>query len=163
MNFLILSTGGTISKLYNELTGELDIRSGVAKNLYSLSRGNLNVREIDIISKDSLDMTDDDRRLLADAVRVAAEENVIILHGTDTMDKSASFLAKIVKDKKVVFVGAMKPYSIERDEAIFNFACAVGFLRAAPAEGIYISMHSLVLPHDKIYKDRSVGIFKPLK
>lgn len=163
MNLLVISTGGTINKLYNELTGELDIGNSVAKNLYSLARGNLSVREIAIIGKDSLDMTDDDRILLADTVRVAAEENVIILHGTDTMDKSAAILGETVKNKKVILVGAMKPYSIERDEAIFNFACAVGFLRAAPANGIYISMHSLVLPHNAIYKDRNAGIFKPLK
>jgi len=163
MNLLVISTGGTINKLYNELTGELDIGNSVAKNLYSLARGNLSVREVAIIGKDSLDMTDKDRGLLADTVRAAVEESVIILHGTDTVDKSATLLDKTVKDKKVVFVGAMKPYSIEKDEAIFNFACAVGFLRAAPAEGIYISMHSLVLPHNAIYKDRNAGIFKPLK
>ncbi|HRF57936.1 MAG TPA: asparaginase domain-containing protein, partial [Campylobacterales bacterium] len=76
--------------------------------------------------------------------------------------KSAAVIAKNVKDKKVIFVGSMKPYSIEKDEAIFNFACAVGFLRSNPVNGVYISMHSLVLPHDKIYKDRNIGVFKPL-
>ncbi len=163
MNILIISTGGTINKLYNELTGELEIGQSVAENIYSLARGNLSVKEISIIGKDSLDMTDEDRVLLADTVKEADEESVIILHGTDTMGKSAKVLSESVKDKKVVFVGAMKPYSIEKDEAIFNFACAVGFLRAKPQNGIYISMHSLVLPHEQIYKDKSVGIFKPLK
>ncbi|MCI4399927.1 MAG: asparaginase [Campylobacteraceae bacterium] len=163
MNLLIISTGGTINKLYNELNGELEIGESVAKNIYSLARGNLSTKEVSIINKDSLDMTDEDRALLADTVKNAKEENIIILHGTDTMDKSAEILAKTVADKKIVFVGAMKPYSIEKDEAIFNFASAVGFLRANPPDGIYISMHSLVLPHDEIYKDRDAGIFKPLK
>ncbi len=160
MNLLIISCGGTINKLYNELTGELEIGESVAQNIYSLARGNLETRDISIISKDSLDMTDADRALLVDTVKAAAEENIIILHGTDTMDKSAAVMPK---DKKVVFVGSMKPYSIEKDEAIFNFACALGFLRSKPANGVYISMHSLVLPHDEIYKDREVGVFKPLK
>lgn len=160
MNLLIISCGGTINKVYNELTGELDIGESVAENIYSLARGNLSVREIAIIGKDSLDMTDEDRALLADTVRAADEENIIVLHGTDTMDRSAAVMPK---DKKVVFVGSMKPYSIQKDEAIFNFACAVGFLRSNPENGVYISMHSLVLPHDKIYKDRAAGEFKPLK
>lgn len=163
MNLLIISTGGTINKVYNERTGELDIGPSVAGNIYSLARGNLAVREISIIGKDSLDMTNDDRALLADTVKSADEENVIVLHGTDTMDKSAAFLAEIVKDKKVVLVGAMKPYSVEKDEAIFNFACAVGFLRAKPQNGIYISMHSIVLPHNEIYKDKEAGVFRALK
>ncbi len=163
MNLLIISTGGTINKLYNELNGELEIGESVAKNIYSLARGNLSTREVSIINKDSLDMTDEDRVLLTNTVKNAKEENIIILHGTDTMDKSAKVLAKTVSDKKVVFVGAMKPYSIEKDEAIFNFACAVGFLRANPSNDVYISMHSLVLPHNEIYKDRAIGIFKPLK
>jgi L-asparaginase len=163
MNLLIISTGGTINKLYNELNGELEIGESVAQNIYSLARGNLETKELSIIGKDSLDMVDDDRALLADTVKAAEEENIIILHGTDTMDKSAAVLSESIKDKKIVFVGAMKPYLIEKDEAIFNFACAVGFLRSKPANGVYISMHSLVLPHNEIYKDRELGIFKPLK
>ncbi len=163
MKLFVISTGGTINKVYNELTGELDIGNSVAKNIYSLARGNLSVREIAIIGKDSLDMTEDDRALLANTIKKADEKNIIILHGTDTMDKSAAFVFKTIKDKRVIFVGAMKPYSIEKDEAIFNFACAIGFLRAKPSNGIYISMHSLVLEFDKIYKDRSAGVFRPLK
>lgn len=160
MNMLIISCGGTINKLYNELAGELEIGKSVAQNIYSLARSNLEVRELSIIGKDSLDMTDEDRALLAKSVKDSAEENIIILHGTDTMDKSAAVMPK---DKKIVFVGSMKPYSIEKDEAIFNFACAIGFLRSNPANGVYISMHSLVLSHYEIYKDRELGEFKPLK
>lgn len=162
MNLLIISTGGTINKLYNELNGELEIGESVARKIYSLARNNLSAREISIINKDSLEMTNEDRAFLTQTVKDSAEENIIILHGTDTMDKSAAVITKSVKEKKVIFVGSMKPYSIEKDEAIFNFACAVGFLRSAPANGVYISMHSLVLPHDEICKDRNIGVFKPL-
>lgn len=58
MNLLIISTGGTINKLYNRLSGELEIGESVAKNIYSLARGNLSAKEISIIGKDSLDMTE---------------------------------------------------------------------------------------------------------
>lgn len=163
MNLLIISTGGTINKFYNELNGKLEIGESIAKNICSIARGNLSAKDISIINKDSLDMTDEDRALLTNTVKNAKEENIIILHGTDTMDKSAEILAKTVSDKKIVFVGAMKPYSIDKEESIFNFASAVGFLRANPSNGVYISMHSLVLPHNEIYKERAIGIFKPLK
>ena len=164
MNIAIIDTGGTINKQYIETTGILaiDSKSATAKEILLHCRGNLNAVVSSILHKDSLDMTNEDRTLLTQTVKDSAEENIIILHGTDTMDKSAAVIAKSVKDKKVIFVGSMKPYSIEKDEAIFNFACAVGFLRSAPANGVYISMHSLVLPHDEIYKDRNIGVFKPL-
>ena len=164
MNLVIIDVGGTINKQYVETTGALmiDGESAAIKEIILHCRGNLNVVVTSIIHKDSLDMTNKDRELLTRAIKTSSEENIVILHGTDTMDKSAAVIAKNVKDKKVIFVGSMKPYSIEKDEAIFNFACAVGFLRSNPANGVYISMHSLVLPHDKIYKDRNIGVFKPL-
>ncbi len=165
MNLLIISTGGTINKAYDEISGELCVQNdeAVAKALCIHAKANMDVQIKSIIHKDSLEMTDDDRDLLTSEIANASEENIIVLHGTDTMGKSAEVVAKRIKNKKIVFVGAMKPYAYEKDEAIFNFACAVGFLRATPANGIYISMHSLVLPHDQIYKDRGIGIFKPLK
>jgi L-asparaginase len=165
LKLLIISTGGTINKAYDEISGELCVQSSdaVAKSLCMHAKENMDVQIQSIIHKDSLEMTDEDRDELACEIARADEDNIIVLHGTDTMDKSAKVVAKSVKDKKIVFVGAMKPYAYEKDEAIFNFACAVGFLRANPANGVYISMHSLVLEHDEIYKDKTVGEFKALK
>ncbi len=162
---LIIDTGGTFDKQYVEHDGSLvvDTSGDAAKKIVSLARGNLDATILPIIHKDSNYFDDSDRELLLQTVQNATQNQIIIIHGTDTMDKSAAFLASRSVQKTVVFVGSMKPYSIEKDEAIFNFASAVGFLRANPSSGIYISMHSLVLPHDKIYKDREAGVFRPLK
>jgi L-asparaginase len=164
MKLLIISTGGTINKVYDEISGELCVQStdAVAKSLCMHAKGNMDVEIKNIIHKDSLEMTDADRAELLSEIRRADASSVIVLHGTDTMDKSADFLAAKT-DKTVVFVGSMKPYLYDKDEAIFNFACAVGFLRSNPKSGVYISMHSLVLPYDEIYKDKNIGEFKPLK
>ena len=165
MKLLIISTGGTINKAYDEISGELCVQNDevVAKALCIHAKANMDVQIKSIIHKDSLEMTDDDRGWLAGEIANASEENIIVLHGTDTMGKSAEVVAKNIKNKKVVFVGAMKPYAYEKDEAIFNFACAVGFLRSNPESNVYISMHSLVLRHDEIYKDKTAGEFKALK
>lgn len=165
MKLLIISTGGTINKAYDEISGELCVQNdeAVAKALCAHAKANMDIQIKSIIHKDSLEMTDDDRNELLSAVGNTDADNIIVLHGTDTMDKSAEVVAKRVKNKKIVFVGAMKPYAYEKDEAIFNFACAVGFLRSNPRDGVYISMHSLVLVHDEIYKDKIVGEFKALK
>lgn len=165
MKLLIISTGGTINKAYDEISGELCVQNDevVAKALCIHAKANMDVQIKSIIHKDSLEMTDDDRDELSSATANTDADNIIVLHGTDTMDKSAEVVAKNIKNKKIVFVGAMKPYAYEKDEAIFNFACAVGFLRSNPKDGVYISMHSLVLAYDEIYKDKTAGEFKALK
>jgi len=75
------------------------------------------------------------------------------------MDKTALSLSKANLDKRIVLVGSMVPYSILKEEAVFNFALAVGFLKASHSSGIFISMSGLILPFDKIKKDREKGIF----
>lgn len=165
MKLLIISTGGTINKYYNEITGDLPVDGSdfVAKKLISHAKGNIDF-EIKIVSaKDSLEMDENDRKKLADVIIDGEHKKIIVLHGTDTIDKTAEYLAKKIKNKKIVLVGSMSPYRFSPDEGIFNFACAVGFLRSKPQNGVYISMHSLVLPHDEIYKDRVEGFFKSLK
>ncbi len=160
----IISTGGTFNKIYNEATGLFDIdKSAKApREITNLSRGNLECDYLEIIHKDSNDFTDSDRALLQQTIQDSPHANIIVIHGTDTMSISANYLAKNLphSQKRVVFVGAMKPFNVQKDEAIFNLASAIGFLNASVANGIYISMHGLVLPHDKIQKDKKAGIFK---
>ena len=165
MKILLLSCGGTINKYYDEITGDLPVDGSdfVAQKLTWSAKANIDF-EIRIVgAKDSLEMDDGDRKKLADEVASSGCKKIIILHGTDTMDKTAAYLAKKIKDKKVILVGSMSPYRFAPEEAVFNFACAVGFLRAKPKDGVYISMHSLVSEHDAIYKDRVAGAFKSLK
>ncbi len=129
-----------------------------------LSRGNIEALVEPIIHKDSLFFTDEDRELLAQTISDSAHQNIIIIHGTDTMEQSANFLSERLhnSDKNIIFVGTMKPYSISHDEAIFNLSLALGYLNANIPSGIYISMHGLVLPYDKIGKNRDEGAFRQI-
>jgi L-asparaginase len=74
------------------------------------------------------------------------------------MHKSAKFISKFIKDKIVIFTGAMKPYEINPIEATSNLMLAIGFSQNAK-EGIYISMHGIVKKYNKIKKDYKKGIF----
>lgn len=163
MKLHIIPTGGTFDKVYNELTGELliDRYATSISEIIALSRGNIDAVVEPIIHKDSNDFIDEDRGLLLRTVIESEREKIIIIHGTDTMDKSAKFLAESLRTskKRVIFVGAMTPYSISRDEAIFNFATALGFLNTDTPTGVYICMHGLVLPHNKIKKNKELGVF----
>jgi L-asparaginase len=158
----VINTGGTFNKVYDPLTGTLkvapDNRSveAILRHYY----GNIETKITAVIHKDSLTFTDADRDLLATAIINAATDNVIVVHGTDTMHQSAAWLdQKGCHGKKVIFVGAMVPYSIQKEEATANFSLAVGFLNAKVPDGIYIAMHGLVGPYRTILKDKAAGRF----
>jgi len=64
----IISTGGTFNKFYNPIAGELlvDPKSSAIKEL--LNSWHIKASVINLIGKDSLDMDDEDRALLAKCV-----------------------------------------------------------------------------------------------
>jgi L-asparaginase len=107
-------------------------------------------------------MTDEDRETLCAAVRESPSQKIIIVHGTDTMERSAAYLAeRLGTFRQILFTGAMVPYAVDPVEATANLASAVGRLRGSDTPGVYIAMHGLILPHDRIVKDRTIGRFVP--
>ncbi len=53
----------------------------------------------------------------------------------------------------------MIPMSIDEVEATMNFSQALGFLNATIENGIYLSMHGVVVEYFKLLKNRSLGQF----
>jgi L-asparaginase len=160
MKITVINTGGTFNKRYNPIKGALEVPSDhIALDKIINACHNVDFEIIDVVSKDSLDMDDNDRQVITDAVKNAKNENIIIIHGTDTVDLSAAFLQKQVRDKKIIFTGAMVPMSIDEVEATMNFSKAMGFLSADVKYGIYISMHGVVVDHTRLVKDKSIGQF----
>ena len=120
---------------------------------------NIDFDVLNVISKDSLDMSDADREFIVKTIKNCKNENIIIVHGTDTIDLTASFIDENIKDKTIVLTGAMLPISINKIEATLNFASAIGFLNANIKNGIYISMHGSVKNYKKLIKNREIGQF----
>jgi len=154
----IINTGGTFNKRYNPITGELEVPSDCFAIKDILKKSLFDIKITQIISKDSLEFTKKDRELLLKTIKNSKSDKIIVIHGTDTMRKSAKFVDKFIKDKVVVFTGAMKPYEIEKVEATANFMMAYGFIQNAK-NGIYIAMHGLVDNYKKIQKDYKRGVF----
>jgi L-asparaginase len=161
-NVLILNTGGTFNKRYDPIAGELVVPEddrAVAAALASMA--GLSYRIGGLLYKDSLQMDDTDRAMLAEAVSGAPQERIVVVHGTDTMDRSAAAVAQALQGgrKRVVFTGAMVPFSIDPVEATANLVSAVTAV-AYLAPGVHVAMHGWVLPHDRIRKNREKGIFE---
>jgi len=158
---LILNTGGTFSKIYNPLNGTLEInKENIAINEILNNSKIYDIRVEGIIYKDSLEITKKDRKLLVKYIKKSKYEKIILIHGTDTIDKTTLYLSKKIEDKEIVVTGAMIPFSINTVEATSNFMMAYGFLLNNKKNNIYISMHGMVKKYNKIKKNRNLGIFE---
>lgn len=160
MNITIINTGGTFNKRYNPIKGALEVPSdNIALDKITASCHNIKFEIRNIVSKDSLEMDDNDRQIITDAVNETVNENIIIIHGTDTVDLTSAFLREQVSNKKIVFTGAMVPMSIDEVEATMNFSLSLGFLSAKIDNGIYLAMHGVVVDASKLIKDKRLGKF----
>ena len=110
---LIISTGGTFNKVYNPLNGELIIDKESKAIEEIASKWLCKFEIINIIGKDSLHISNQDRLLLLASVNHSEYDDIIVIHGTDTMDITAEYLADADVDKRVILTGAMMPYSID--------------------------------------------------
>ena len=156
---LIINTGGTFNKVYNSLTGNLDIdvEGEALKDIAKHWLTNYNI--INMIGKDSLDMTNDDRAKIQKSIEKSHIKNIIIVHGTDTIDQTASYLS-IIKNRSIILTGAMMPYAIKPIEATANFCSAYGFLQGIEKDGIFIAMNGITKDYKRVRKNKEKGYFE---
>jgi L-asparaginase len=155
----IFITGGTFDKEYNELNGELYFKDSHLPEMLKLGRCNLDVEVRTLMMIDSLQMTDDDRRIILEHCRIAAETRIVITHGTDTMVETAALLAKGIAGKTVVLTGAMIPYKFGSSDGLFNLGSALAFAQTLPA-GIYVAMNGRWFAANRVRKNRQTGVFE---
>ncbi len=156
---LIINTGGTFNKSYDPVKGKLTVDQG-AEALESLaSKWLCDLEIINIIGKDSLEMNSHDRLELLAIISQSAFNDIIVIHGTDSMALTAEYLADADIEKRIVLTGAMVPYSIDPVEATANFAAAFGFIQNMEENKIFIIMNGLFSEYDKIKKDKKKGKF----
>ena len=156
----IFVTGGTFDKKYNELTGQLYFEDTHVKEMLRLGRCLLPIEVRTLMMVDSLDMTDDDRRLIAEHCRHAEEARIVITHGTDTMVETAAHLGREKLAKTIVLTGAMVPYQFGSSDGMFNLGSALAFAQTL-SSGVYIAMNGRWFHWDKVRKNRDKGVFEP--
>lgn len=158
---LILNVGGTFNKIYNEQTGILEVacnNDAIQTILDKAFRKNISYTLKGALFKDSLYMNNEDRHVMVEMMK--KYNKILIVHGTDTMDITAKFLAQYCSNQTIVLTGAMQPFFIDCIEAVSNFSTAMQFLTTNKTKGVFIAMHGLVLKHNKIEKNRKKGIFQ---
>ncbi len=162
MRIHLVTTGGTMEKLYSEQSGSVENRG--SKVDHYLSQLRLPDAEVDVtpvMNKDSLDMTDADREMILEAVKAKiSDAPVVITHGTDTMVTTGRLLKQRLGAIRhpVVLTGAMTPLGFERSDGLQNLTESLFAARVLPP-GVWIVMHGQSFDVDRARKDRALGRF----
>lgn len=154
----ILSCGGTIDKVYFDAKSEYEVGEPQISQIFSRANVTFDYAIEPVMRKDSLDMTDEDRKLIRSQVEACEHDHILITHGTDTMPDTARALAS-VPGKVIVLTGSMTPARFESSDAEFNIGCAVGAL-LSQRPGVYIAMNGRVFDGTKVRKNRDEGRFE---
>ena len=160
MSIKVFTCGGTFEKVYNPISGELGFQDSCIPNIIKRSRITLKVDFEELFFKDSLDMNNDDRLMIAHRIKIEPIKNIVVIHGTDTMVQTAQTIKEHAPQGKVVVItGAMLPFSIKESDAMFNFGGA--FIAAQTLEpGIWISMNGHIFRSDNVEKNKRKGVFE---
>jgi len=159
----LISTGGTIEKTYDELSGVLANHVSVLDvMLHSLELRGLDIQRVALMNKDSLEMTADDHTLIAEtATRMARQHaGVVVVHGTDRLAASGERVVEVAGTpaSPIVFTGAMRPYELRSTDALQNLTEALLAVQLL-TPGVYVAMHNQVLQFPGVVKDRERGTF----
>lgn len=156
----LISTGGTIEKTYDALSGVLHNQVSVLDMmLASLELRAVEVHRIHLMNKDSRDMTEADHDLIAETAHRASREHdgVVVVHGTDTLEVTGErILGGGSPPVPVVLTGAMRPYELRSTDALQNLTEALLAVQLLPP-GVYAAMHNRVLRFPGVVKDRRRG------
>lgn len=162
MAIRIFITGGTFDKEYNELNGELYFKDTHMSELLDKGRSKLPVEIRTLMMVDSLEMTNEDRDLIAYQCNQSDETMIVITHGTDTMSETAKYLAAKVKNKTIVLTGAMIPIKFGSSDGLFNLGSALAFAQTLPI-GVYVAMNGRYFNWDNVRKNKQTGVFEEVK
>lgn len=158
MNVMVVATGGTIAKTYDEADGSLRNDRPVVESIVAALRlPDIAISYRHVLSKDSLDLTDDDRKIIVITVREAAAtfDAVVVAHGTDTLARTGEELNLALTDPRVpvILTGAMRPFEFRDSDAAQNITEALLACRLVEP-GVYVAMHNRVLRFPGVRKDR---------
>jgi L-asparaginase len=161
MTIRIFITGGTFDKEYNELNGQLYFKDTHLTDLLEMGRNKVPVQIRTLMMIDSLEMTDNDRELIAHQCEQCEEDRIVITHGTDTMSETAKILAEKVKGKTIVLTGAMIPIKFGSSDGLFNLGSALAFAQTL-GHGVYVAMNGRYFNWNNVKKNKQTGMFEEI-
>ena len=157
---LILTTGGTIDKIYFDALSSYEVGESEVGKLLAHGHVSLPFRIVSLMRKDSLELDDADRGLMRKTIEDAPNRMIMVTHGTDTMTKTGKALEGI-PGKTIVLTGALLPARFRDNDAIFNIGFALAAVQAMP-EGVYICMNGRIHEPARVRKNREKNCFEEI-
>jgi L-asparaginase len=162
MKIHLVTTGGTIEKIYSEQTGQVEnLVAKIDRYLQYLRLPDAQIEVTPLMNKDSLEMTEADRELVLAVVKVKSmDAPVVVTHGTDTMVETGKVLKAGLKEPRfpVILTGAMTPLGFERSDGLQNLTESLFAARVLPA-GVWIVIHNQMFDVERARKDREHARF----
>ena len=160
---VLISTGGTIEKTYDELAGVLSNRVSVLDvMLASLQLQGVSIVRVPLMNKDSLEMTHDDHALIARMAQGMSEthDGVVIVHGTDRLAVTGETCHELIGTPRVpiILTGALRPWELRTTDAVQNLTESLLAVQILPP-GVYAVLHNEVLQFPGVIKDRDQNRF----
>ncbi len=155
-----ITTGGTIDKIYFDALSQFEVGESVLNEMLGEALVHIDYEIVPLLQKDSLELTDEDRRQLRAYIENDDALQFVVTHGTDTMPETAEALAGI-DDKTVVLTGSLSPARFRTTDAVFNVGMAVAAVQTS-RPGVYIAMSGQVFEAGKVRKNREANRFEPL-
>lgn len=154
---LVVTTGGTIDKVYFDAKSNYEVGESVVGDLLRQAQVRTPFEMLAVLRKDSLDITEADRAKLRERIEARPERRVVVTHGTDTMTDTARALVGL-DGRTVVLTGSLSPARFAQTDAVFNVGMAFAAVQALPA-GVYIVMNGQIFSADRVHKDRERNEF----
>ena len=160
----VITTGGTIEKVYSEQVGAVsNSHSKIERYLKQLRLPDCDVRVVALMNKDSLEMTEQDRRRLAAELTSLLPQGhpVVIVHGTDTMVETGVYVQKLFERQlkvPVILTGAMTPLGFEGSDGLQNLTESLLATRLLQP-GVFVVFHGMIHQVHKVRKDRERATF----
>jgi L-asparaginase len=155
----VFITGGTFDKEYDELEGKLYFRDTHLPEMLELGRCKVALTVRTLMMIDSLEMTESDRNIILENCTRCNEDQIIVTHGTDTMEVTARVLGEANIGKTIILTGAMIPFKFGSSDGLFNLGSALAFAQCLP-HGVYIAMNGRYFPWNNVRKNKKTGEFE---
>ncbi len=155
----LLVTGGTFDKEYDEISGRLFFKQTHVLEMLRLGRSAVPIDVETLMMIDSLEMSDRDRAEVLNRCISSEDSQIVVTHGTDTMENTARVLGEAkIPGKTIVLTGAMVPYKFGSSDGMFNLGSAIAYAQTLP-NGVYVAMNGRCFSWENVRKNKTTGEF----
>lgn len=158
----IIITGGTIDKEYNPKKQIFELKKTHIRKMLREGRFPESAVIDKLMLKDSRDLTNEDRLRILQECKKSKQSQIVITHGTDSMETTAKVLGKNIKNKTIVLTGAIEPVSLEKTDALFNLGGAIIAAKTLK-KGVYIVINGKIFAWHNVRKNVQKSAFEIVK